>query len=427
MESTDIEHQVKRDFRHNFIYNMLDGSFFWFGFSFLTPSIILPMYIRHFTENPIILGLIPMISTLGFLIPQIFTVNWIERLPRKKFAVVNIGLFSERLPLILLPIATFFLANQSPLLNLIVFFILFFWHSFGAGSIAVGWQDMVAKIIPVERRGFFFGLTNFLGTASGVLGAGAAAWCLSLFAFPNGYALNFTTAAFFIMLSWFALAQTREPAVTHPKKSISQWQFFKTLPAILRNDKNFLRYILCQIVLALGGMANGFIIVYIAQRWQIPDSQSGNFTAAMLVGQAVANIFFGPLADRKGHKLVLEISYLLGFAALGLAILSPNPAWFYIVFAMRGINAAGSFLSGISIIFEFTSPEMRPTYIGLSNTISGIASGIAPLVGGLLAMWLNYPILFGISLGIGLLGLVLLRWSVNEPRKKGEVIFQETK
>ena len=55
----------------------------------------------------------------------------------------------------------------------------------------VGWQDLIAKIIPVEKRGRFFGITNFLGNGAGILGALAVPFILDSFAFPMGYVISF--------------------------------------------------------------------------------------------------------------------------------------------------------------------------------------------------------------------------------------------
>jgi len=246
------------------------------------------------------------------------------------------------------------LSIQSSDLALITFFVLFAWHVIGAGAVAVSWQDMLAKIIPQDRRGRFFGIANFGGTATGVLGATAAAWLLDRYDFPYGYIFCFATAAVLIFISWIFLALTREPAQVSQTPIISQREYLRHLPSILRTDPNFRRYAV--------------------QRWQLPDSQAGRFTASMLIGQALSNLLFGVLADRKGHKLVLELSALTGTLAVGLASLAPAPAWFHLVFALIGAAAAGSMLSGIMITFEFSPPDIRPTYIGLSNTVTGVAS-----------------------------------------------------
>jgi MFS family permease len=187
---------------------------------------------------------------------------------------------------------------------------------------------------------------------------------------------------------------------------------------------NFRRYLFSQAVTSLAGMAVGFLAVYAVQRWQLSDSQAGVFTTSMLGGQALSNLLFGVLADRKGHKLVLELSALTGLSAVGLASLAPAPAWFYVIFALIGASTAGFMMSGIAISFEFSTHDVRPTYIGLSNTINGISAGIAPLIGGWLAGTVGYRVLFVVAFVIGMVGLALLHWSVREPRQ-ANVVNQE--
>ena len=68
------------------------------------------------------------------------------------------------------------------------------------------------------------------------------------------------------------------------------------------------------------------------------------------------------------------------------------------------------------IALEFCEPERRPTYIGLNNTVNGVAGGLAPLFGGWLAGVVGYVPFFVLSLAVGLAGLALLHWTVHEPR-----------
>jgi hypothetical protein len=211
----DFDEKVRRNFRWNFTFNLLDGSFFWFGYSFLAPAVILPLYISHYTNNKLLIGLIAMISTSFFTAPQLLTANWVEHTPVKRNILAFQGMLLERVPLFLLPAAVW-LSIGKPSLAVMVFFLLFAWHTLGAGLTAVAWQEMLAKIIPLERRGIFFGATNFLGNAAGVIGASVAAWLLDRFPFPYGYIICFSITGAFTLISYFFITQTREiPVVTH--------------------------------------------------------------------------------------------------------------------------------------------------------------------------------------------------------------------
>ena len=419
---TLIQTEVERHYRHNFIVNFFDMTFFFSGSSFIAARTILPVFVSHLTDSKLAIGLLSTIVASGWLLPQLFAANWTQRLSRKKFAPVKIGFFTERVPLFLM-VPTALVAIKSPSIALILFFIILAWRTIGAGVVAVGWQDMIAKVIPVDRRGRFFGLSGFSGTATGIIGAAVAAWFLDHYGFPYGYMLCFAVAAVLIFISWFFLALTREPAQISREPNISQSEFLSRLPTLLRADQNFQRFLFSQIVIVTSGMAVGFLTVYAVQRWHLPDYQSGNFTISMLIGQSIGNLLFGVLADRKGHKLVLELSAICGALAVGLACLAPVPEWFYGIFALYGANIAGSILSGIMIVFEFSAPEIRPTYIGLNSTVIGIIAGIAPLIGGLLASTVGYQVLFAGTSVVGLMGFAMLHWWVKDPR---DVIGSQT-
>jgi MFS family permease len=194
--------------------------------------------------------------------------------------------------------------------------------------------------------------------------------------------------------------------------------YLRSLPEVLRRDRNFRMYLLAQIIFAVSGMATGFLVVYSVQTWHLPDAVASGFMIALQVGMTLAYLFFGFLSDRKGHKLSLEICLVLNALLLVLAIVAPSPWWFFPIFFLRGAVNAGSFVSGISIVYEFTDPENRPTYIGLANTVPGVAASLAPLFGGWLAGVMSYRAMFILSAVIGVVSWVVLRFAVLEPRKK---------
>jgi MFS family permease len=416
-DNSTAQQTIERNYRWNFIVNTLDGASFWFGMSFFSSAIILPLFVSHFTNSPIMIGLISFIGWGGLFLPQLFMANAVERAPRKKFFAVTLGFFLERLPVFLLPPAVYFLAIRRPVLTLVIFFVLYAWQNAGTGVILVGWQDMIAKVIPVEKRGRFFGISNFIGNGTGILGALAVPVILEKFTFPLGYVYSFSITAVFIFFSWVFLSLTREPAVYSSKPPVSQLNYLRSLPEVLRKDPNFRMYLLAQIVFSLSGMATGFLVVYTVRTWNLPDAVASGFMIALQVGLTLAYLLFGFLSDRKGHKLSLEICLLLSVVLLVLAIVAPSPWWFFPIFFLRGVVNAGTFVSGISIVYEFTDPENRPTYIGLANTIPGVVMSVAPLIGGWLAGAISYRMMFILSAIIGAVSWFVLHFAVREPRK----------
>lgn len=410
----EIAAEVERNYRWNFTVNLLDGAFFWFGASFVSSSTIVPFFISKLTPSTLALGLAAVIAQAGWYLPQLLTAAPVERLARKKAVVVNLGLFLERMPLWVILLAAV-VAGRSPTWALVLFLGGYAWHSLGAGVVATSWQDLIARCFPVDRRGRFFGTTMFVGAGTAAMGAGVSTQILDRFPFPNNFVLAFAIAAVGITLSWFFLAATREPVQPAAGEPMSQRQFWGGLPGVLRDDRNFRRFLLARMLLAMGAMGSGFVTVAAVGRWQIPDSTVGLFTTFLLVGQTIGNLSFGFLADRFGHKLSLEIGAIAGFLAYGLAWLAPAPGWYFAVFGLLGINSSAIIVSGILLVMEFCGAERRPTYIGLANTATGLVAMCAPLAGAWLAN-AGYGWLFALTAAINVAALVAMHWAVREPR-----------
>ncbi len=415
--TAEIEAEAAQNYRWNFLFNLLDNSSFAFGFSFINVSTILPLFIGKLTDNPLFIGLLAVIAQAGWLLPQLFTAHAVERLPRKKPVVVNLGLFLERLPYWVLALSPL-LAVRSPRLALIVFFVSFAWLIFGAGIVATAWQDMIARMFTVQRRGRYFGTANFAGTLLAMVSAGIIAYLFEHVAFPVNFFIMFLLAALFIGLSWIFLAFVREPAQRSETPALSQRDYLRRLPLIIRHDHNFRNFLLARMVLGLGGIGSGFITIAALQRWQVGDATVAQYNFVLVIGQALGSLAFGFLADHIGHKFNFLFGILTGFVAYLIAWLIPDPQWYPLVFFLQGLSGSAFIVSGMMLVLEFCVPERRPTYIGLANTISGIVGFIAPMLGTAL-VGLGYGWVFASSACAYLLGgLLLLIW-VREPRRVG--------
>ena len=163
-------------------------------------------------------------------------------------------------------------------------------------------------------------------------------------------------------------------------------------------------------------MATGFLAVYAVQHWGLSDAQAGTFTVSLLVGQAISNLLFGVLADRKWHKIILEISALSAALAVAIALTAPAPLILHASFALAGCAIAGFYQSGMMIAMEFGRPEIQATYIGMNSTVRGASAGIAPLMGGWLAATVGYPGLFVVAFAMGVIGFAVMRFAVQDPR-----------
>jgi MFS family permease len=410
----EIAVEVEHNLRWNLTVNFFDAAAFMFGITFVSSSTMAPLFVSKLTTEPFVFGLVAVIAQSGWSLPQLFTANLVERLPRRKPVVINLGLFLERLPMWVLVLAAM-VAVRSPQLALVLFLLGYAWHGLGAGLVATAWQDMIARCFPVDRRGRFFGFATFIGTGMGAAGAALSTWILKTFPFSTSFVYTFTIAAVALMVSWASLALTREPVPPPTGPHQSHRQFLAELPGILRRDHNFRRFLIARSIMVLGSLGTGFITISAIQRWHVPDSTVGIYTAVYLLGQTAGNLAFGFLADRFGHKLSLELGALASVLAFTLAWLAPAPGWMIVVFAFLGINLGSTLVSGTLVTLEFSRPQRRPTYAGLANTTFGLVAIVAPLIGAWLAS-VNYGWLFAMGAAVNLAALIAMRWWVKEPR-----------
>ena len=421
--ANNFDQQVEKNYKHNYRVNFLDGTFFWFGTSFIAAQTILPAFISNITINPIIIGMVSAIWASGWYLPQLFTSNWVQSLSLKKIVPVKYGFFTERVPLLLLPLSAWIFI-KSPTAALILFLILYSWHSIGAGFIAVAWQDMIAKIIPLKRRGRFFGITNFGGTFAGIIGAFYSVKIIKNFVFPYNYMICFSIAGLAVLISWVFLSKTKEVEEENIKPRPNNHDYRGLIFKIFKKDKNFTSFILYRVVSLIGAVGLGFVAIYAKISLHVTDNMIASFTISMLVGQAISNLLFGWLSDKKGHKICLEISNFSGFLVLIITLLTTNPIWLYVSFFFMGAYIAGNILSGIAIIFEFSDPDIRPTYIGIASTSGGIVTALTPIFAGWIAKGFGYPPLFVGATLLWVVGFLMLKSVVQEPRGMKNTILE---
>ncbi len=409
-----MEQELQRHFRRNFLANTGDVMFWMFGFSFLSAATILPVYFSHLSSSTFLLGLIPAMLDLGWFLPQLFVAQHVERLPRKKPLVALLGLI-ERLPFLLMAGGALWFARLPEATAVTFFFILITIRALASGLVATPWQEFIAKVIPVQWRGRFFGIAHALGGALGLIGSAIATLILAQFPYPTNFAVCFLIGFSFTTLSWLGILFTIEPA--QPASPPTNTAIYRQrLLTIVRQDHNFRRYILSRGLGYLGGMASGFFAVYAVQRFHLSDAQAAIFTAILSAAGMLSNVLWGWMGDRRGHKLVMECSTAVWALALVIALVAQSIWVYYAVFVLIGAANAGFILSDLSIVMEFGPEAQRPTYIGLARTLSAPFLFIAPLIGGAVAQVWGYSWMFVLAFMLTLASLALLRLRVIEPR-----------
>jgi len=408
---------IHKNLKFNMTVNILDGAFFGLAIGFSSFVTVLPLFINTMTQSALLIGLIPAIHAAGWQFPQLFFSRHVSRQSRYKPMTLFLTI-QERIPFLGLALIAWFIPILGIEAALVLSFLMIIWQSLGAGVTAVAWQSMIAKIIPSERRGAFFGFqsaaANLLASISAIL-AGLILENLDTY---FNFFLCFILCSLAMVISWIMLALTRERA--HPPEiaSLESSSLWENSNRILKQDKNFSWYLVGRTLTQFAMMGLGFFTVYLVNTFAVSKAEAGVMTSVLLGTQIVANPIMGWLSDRSSNIMVMKIGIASAILSALLAWLAPNHAWFYLIFFLIGIANVANWTIGIIMSLEFSPNDTdRPTYIGLANTLVAPANILAPFLGGWIAQTSSYPTTFLVSALIGGLTLLVFQLFVKDPRK----------
>jgi MFS family permease len=348
-----------------------------------------------------------------FLTPPL-TASLVEHEPLMKRKSVLVGSLM-RSQILFMALAGFLLPRW---LNLIEFFVFFSLFNLFLGMQHVVYNTVMSKVIPVNRRGRFIGQRNFLGGVSAALVGLIAGSFIENLEFPHGYAATYLLAFCFtcIGLVFFAFSREAESPAVSKKKPV--FQRLRAIPSLIRQDRNFANYMLCCAIGSLALMSNPFIILYVGNQLSLSGHELGGIFFFFNISRTSVNLLFGPIADRKGFRLVFMLSVGVWVSAMIALVLAPISYVLAVLFFVAiGAGVAGFRMSMNNMVFEFGDTAERPMRIAVVNSVGELANAIGPLVAGFLADAISYKSVFTISILCATSALFLMYSRVTEPRK----------
>lgn len=410
-----MDPEIHKSLKHNFTVNLLDGAFFGFAMGFSSFVTILPLFVSTLTSSATIIGLVPAFHNVGWQLPQLLTANQVARQKRIKPMVLR-NTLHERFPFLGLAVVALLIPIIGVKAALVLTFVMLAWQGLGGGFTANPWQSMVAKIIPPDRRGTFFGMQSSAANLMASLSAVSAGFILEKYESHLDFAICFTLTAVIMVISMAFLGLTKESERRMddlPPVQIPVWSRMKD---ILKRDKNFRWFLTARILTQIAMMGFAFFTVYAVRIHHVSESGVGIMTGILLGSQILANPIMGWIGDRWSNLAVMKIGIIAAILSALLAWWAPTSAYFYLVFLLTGIANVSIWTIGLAIILEFGSESEQPVYIGMANTLVAPANILAPFLGGWLADLSGYPTAFLASAIGGMSALWVYQTLVKDPR-----------
>ena len=151
---------------------------------------------------------------------------------------------------------------------------------------------------------------------------------------------------------------------------------------------------------AFPAITNAFSLPTQSIRW-IP------FSYVLTYGFLV--IGFGALGDRLGHLNIFRAGLVLAIFALSMCALAPNYHLLIAARILQGISAAIVLSCAPAIVTFLYAESNRTKALSIYGSMTAVAGVIAPLIGGLVIAWVDWPGVFWFRVPIAILSLLLLQ------------------
>ena len=329
-----------------------------------------------------------------------------------------IPVVAGRVAFMLIPLALMAGLPSNPTAMLALLFICLGVFALSDGAATVTWSDIMARAMSMRQRGRFMGVSEVMGGLAGI-GAGILVGKIvgsPKLPFPYDYVLLFVLASVLFGVSTIAVALIREPprqetdANGEIRGQKAAAQAGGSWYRLLVSDHTFRRLLVCRVLVSMIGLASPFYAVHAADALGLPESIVGSFVIAQALATVVASFGLGLLSERHGPLPVIRIGSALGVVGPLLALAfhfaggQDWVVWVYpLVFVALGATRSSWMMGFTNYMLEIAPEALRPVYIGTGNTARGLLM-VLPVLGGWLLEVTSYPVLFGVTIAVGLFG-----------------------
>ncbi|HTY08776.1 MAG TPA: MFS transporter, partial [Candidatus Edwardsbacteria bacterium] len=246
------------------------------------------------------------------------------------------------------------------------------------------WTSWMTDLVPLERRGAYFGVRNTILGAVGMaanFGAGKLFdWFKAGGRQIQGYAWIFGAAALCAMIGGAILSRQHEPPL-RGERQLS----LRSLLAVPLANRDFRRllwfFVLWSVATSLAGP---FFGAHMIKNLKMPFSTIAVYSIVAGVLNLTLQPLWGKVIDRVGNRPVLAFN-IMGIFMLPLFWLFATPANYFPIWCdafLTGFFWPGFGLATFNLLLVTAPDENRTAYLAVQSVLTGLAVFLASLLGG---------------------------------------------
>jgi MFS family permease len=349
----------------------------------ITAGSLVTAYALWAGANDFQLGLVAALTAISAA-GSVWGAHWVGHLGRRKTLTIATSVGGRALwgVLCVLPFLP-----VPPSTRLAVFLVVIFLGNGLLNAGATSWLSWMTDLVPLERRGRFFGRRNAL---LGVVGMGTA-WAagrvydamVASGLRDQGLALVFGAAVACALIAGIILTRQWEPPLTGEQPR----SFRETLrrPLAERDFRRLLGFLVAWA--AVTGVAGPFYGAHMIRNLRMPFSVIALYSILAGIVSLLTQPVWGRIIDRVGNRPVLIVN-LAGLCLLPAIWLFATPArWLpiWIDAVITGVFWPGMTLAAFNLLLATVPREGRAACLGVHSLGVGLGAFLAGLLGGWLA------------------------------------------
>ncbi len=346
---------MKSTEKRNFAGGIWHGGFLALGTSLTRPTTVISAFIAELTGSTIWVGGLSTLLTVAGALPQLFVARWLAPKPRKMpYLMTAIYLRVISWGVLAWMIHTIGAARPDLLAWSLVGLLTVFYAGGGLGNIP--FTDIVGKVIPLARRGAFFGGREALAGPLSIGAALLAQRILEKMTYPDNYAILFGLAAILLAIASLGFWVVREPDSEIKDAETQAWSaYWSDVTSAARKLKPL---VVTELLTGFSLMALPFYVVYAKEDLGAPlAAATGWYLVVQVTGGFLSNFLWARLVDRWDSRLMLFFCALTAAITPLLAIFwRAGAGWHY----CRSFSWQGQPITGGALVFKPRCLKLPP-------------------------------------------------------------------